>query len=428
MAQYLLAASPVHGHVSPMLAIGEDLVRRGHEVRLLTGARFASAAAAAGVKHVALPGACDYDDRDMDAAFPARRATRGLARARFDMDLLFTGPIAHQHRALAGALTVTPADAVLVDIGFTGALPLLLGRHPRPPVLACGVVPLMLSSRDTTPFGMAWMPQRTRLARLRQRSQNVAVHGLLFRANQARANRTLRELGVGELPVFVMDWPRLADHLLQLTVPGFEYPRSDLPPTVTFAGPVLPAAPAGTALPEWWDDLAAGRPVVHVTQGTLDNGDLDRLVGPTVRALAEEDVLVVVSTGGRPAAAVPGPVPANVRIAEFLPYEKLLPRVDVMVTNGGYGGVHYALAHGVPLVVAGGTEEKPEIAARVQWSGAGIDLRTGTPTPRSVRAAVRTVLSGPGHREHARRLRAEIAAARPLDTVAAGLAQAATAG
>jgi UDP:flavonoid glycosyltransferase YjiC (YdhE family) len=30
-----------------------------------------------------------------------------------------------------------------------------------------------------------------------------------------------------------------------------------------------------------------------------------------------------------------------------------------MVTNGGYGGVQAALANGVPLVVAGATEEKP---------------------------------------------------------------------
>ena len=37
-----------------------------------------------------------------------------------------------------------------------------------------------------------------------------------------------------------------------------------------------------------------------------------------------------------------------------------------MLTNGGYGGVQYALAHGVPLVVAGDTEDKPEVAARVE--------------------------------------------------------------
>jgi hypothetical protein len=42
-----------------------------------------------------------------------------------------------------------------------------------------------------------------------------------------------------------------------------------------------------------------------------------------------------------------------------------------MVTNGGYGGVQQALANGVPLVVAGDSEDKPEVAARVRWSGTG---------------------------------------------------------
>jgi UDP:flavonoid glycosyltransferase YjiC (YdhE family) len=64
-----------------------------------------------------------------------------------------------------------------------------------------------------------------------------------------------------------------------------------------------------------------------------------------------------------------------------------------MVTNGGYGGIQFALAHGVPLVVAGETEEKPDIAARVAWSGAG-NLKTGTPSADAVKAAVRRPTSG----------------------------------
>ena len=76
-----------------------------------------------------------------------------------------------------------------------------------------------------------------------------------------------------------------------------------------------------------------------------------------------------------------------------------------MVTNGGYGGVQQALAHGVPLVVAGASEDKPEVAARVAWSGAGLDLRTGRPSEENLRAGVQAVLGNPSYREHARRLR-----------------------
>ena len=75
-----------------------------------------------------------------------------------------------------------------------------------------------------------------------------------------------------------------------------------------------------------------------------------------------------------------------------------------MVTNGGYGGVQIGLSHGVPLVVAGTTEDKPEVAARVAWTGAGVNLRTAKPKPQAVRRAVRSVLSDPGYRERAQAL------------------------
>ena len=51
---------------------------------------------------------------------------------------------------------------------------------------------------------------------------------------------------------------------------------------------------------------------------------------------------MVATTGGAPVESL-GPLPANARAAEFLPYDELLPLVDVMVTNGGFGGVHFAL-------------------------------------------------------------------------------------
>jgi UDP:flavonoid glycosyltransferase YjiC (YdhE family) len=111
-------------------------------------------------------------------------------------------------------------------------------------------------------------------------------------------------------------------------------------------------------------------------------------------------------------------LPANVRLERFIPHDLLLPHVDVMITNGGYGGVQQALAHGVPLVVAGDSEDKPEVAARVHWSGAGIDLRTGRPSPAQLATAVRRVMARPAFAVRARALQAEILRARPLDTIA----------
>ena len=200
----------------------------------------------------------------------------------------------------------------------------------------------------------------------------------------------------------------VSPHLhLQPTIPAFEYPRSDLPPQVRFIGPLVPPAGAA-ALPAWWADVLAaharGTPIVLVSQGTLAT-DPAALIEPALVGLADEDVFIV-ATSPRGLTSAP---PPNARVAPFIPYAALLPLARVMITNAGYGGVQMALQHGVPLVAAGGSEEKPEIAARIAWCGAGIDLRTGRPRPAAIRRAVARVLATPGYRDRARALAVEMA-------------------
>ena len=219
------------------------------------------------------------------------------------------------------------------------------------------------------------------------------------------------------LPYPVLDWSGHADAVVQFTVPAFEYPRSDAPATLHFAGP-LSATGSQAPRPSWWADLDSGRPVVHVTQGTIANKDFGQLVGPTLEALADDDVLVVVSTGGRPLDTLP-PLPDNARAAEYLPYDELLPRTDVFVTNGGYGGVQYALRYGVPIVATGGKEDKPEVGARVVWSGVGRRIRSEQPSPRALRRAVHRVLHDPRYRDASRRIAADMADAPGVEGLTA---------
>jgi MGT family glycosyltransferase len=197
----------------------------------------------------------------------------------------------------------------------------------------------------------------------------------------------------------------LPDLVLCLTTPAFEYPRSDLPENVRFVGPVFPRLDAGFEPPSWWRDLSGPEPVILINQGT-EATELKDLIHPAIKGLEHEPVLVV---------AVPvqegqlGDLPDNVRAEPFIPFDRLLPHVDVMVSNGGYGGTQMALAHGIPLVVAGETEDKMEVAARVEWTGAGMNLRRQRPSPEQVRRAVQEVLANPRYREHAGAIRADFA-------------------
>jgi UDP:flavonoid glycosyltransferase YjiC (YdhE family) len=153
---------------------------------------------------------------------------------------------------------------------------------------------------------------------------------------------------------------------------------------------------------------------VHVTQGTVANKDYGELIAPTIAGLADENVLVLVSTGGRDVGTLPHPLPTNVRVSAYLPYDRLLPLTDVYISNGGYGGVHYAMEYGVPIVVAGETEDKTEVSARIGWSGVGVNLKTNRPSPDQVRTAVLKVLGSTDYRLASARIGAEIAASPGL--------------
>ena len=252
------------------------------------------------------------------------------------------------------------------------------------------------------------------VGRVRNRLLGLMVEKVVFGSIQKEATRVIHDLTGEESRGFFMNSPALADAIVQFSVASFEYPRRDLPATVHFVGPVTRTTPSTGELPDWWHELDGSRPVIHLTQGTVANTNYDELIAPAISGLADEDVLVVVSTGGRPVSTLPQPLPANVRAAEYLPYDRLLPLTDVYVSNGGYGGVHFAMEHGVPLVVAGKTEDKAEVNARVAWSGVGINLRSNRPTPMQVRDAVRKVLADARYRAASARIGADIAASSGL--------------
>jgi MGT family glycosyltransferase len=420
MPEILIAALSPVGHIAPLLNVARGLVDRGDRVTVLSSADHAARIRAIGATPQAIPAEADFDMTRLDIDLPGRAETSGIKRINFDIVRLFVQPMPHQTTVLSRLMAQTKFDAIIVDAGFFGILPFLLGdRAARPPVLAYSTTPLMVTSRDTAPSGMGLPPSSTALGRLRNGALNLLSQKVLLRQSQNTANYLLNHMNSRQLPLFILDSGLLADRYISPTVPEFDYPRSDLPAHVRYVGAVHPTPAGGFRLPPWWAELDGDRPVVHVTQGTLDNADLGRLVGPTIEALGDEDVTVVASTGGRDVSGLKKRLPINTFVAEYIPHDLLLPKVDVMVTNGGYGAVQRALSTGVPLVVAGNTEDKPEVAARVAWTGAGINLRTGAPTAGAVRAAVREVLGDGRYLAAARRLETAFARRNGVAEIAA---------
>jgi MGT family glycosyltransferase len=341
--------------------------------------------------------AVDPGESPINERYPERARLEGLAGLKFDLKHLFLDEAPAQIDDVRRLLAERPADAVLVDIGTLGAP--MLAALGGPPWATYGVSVLTLGGPDVAPFGTGLPPGDSLPKRLRNRLLNAATDRVLF-ADVVRHERGIRRrLGIEPRTVPLLESTISPYLYLHSATPAFEYPRRNLPETVHWIGPLLPEA-GDRPSPAWWPELAGDRPVVLVTQGTVatDDGDLIR---PTLQALADEPVLVVAAGASD---LDPAEIPANARVEQFVPFARLLPKVSAMVTNGGFGGVQFALANGVPLVVAGTTEEKPEIAARVEWAGAGIRLKTKSPTPQQILQSVRRLLDEPSYAAGARRV------------------------
>ncbi|SHK51223.1 UDP:flavonoid glycosyltransferase YjiC, YdhE family [Bradyrhizobium lablabi] len=407
----LIASTPATGHLNPLLAIARILMVDGHEIAFLSGSVLRDRIEEIGAKFYALPAGADFDLRDFASVAPELKTVPpGLDWLRVAMERVFVDPIPAQHKGLQQAIRDFTAEIVIGDDMLFGVLPMLLGpRAKRPPIVLCGTSFLHWHREDGAPHFVGLPPATTK----QQRDDYAAMYcehdRLVYQPVADRLNRSLATLGVGPLSMTLFDSVvELADAYLQLTVPSFEFPR-DIPPSVHFVG--TPPIIAGQApLPSWADDLDGSRKVVLVTQGTLANHNFGLLIGPTLAALGHEpDLLVVATAGGRPIDAIPGPIPGNARLSQYLPFEWILPKVDVFVTNGGYGSVNQAMSFGIPLVTAGLTEDKADVNARVAWSGVGIDLASNEPTPQALREAVRTVLDKPDYRRRAAAIAGEFA-------------------
>jgi MGT family glycosyltransferase len=405
MSKFLFVPMPITGHVNPGLPIARELVRRGHDVRWYATPRFRRAIENAGARFVPYRKAMPLDEAELNRLFP-KRPPLGLPQIRHDLKHLFIGIVPGAIEDLDEEVARERPDVILGD--SASVISGVLHERTRIPLAIFGITVLTVPSRDTAPFGLALMPSATPLGRLRNRILYRLVDHVLFRGANVAFQQLRQQMGLAPFRGSLFSYPRISNLYLHSSAPSFEYPRTDLLTQIRFIGATVPDPPPDWTPPSWWKELETHK-VVLLTQGTINN-DFDLLIRPAIRALADEKVMVIVTTGSRPPSDVEiSPLPANVRVEQFIPYRHLMPHVDLLLTNGGYGSIQIALAHGVPVVAIGASEDKPEIANRVNWSGVGVGLKVEKPTEEQIRTTVRQVIAGKNYLDRAAAMQKELA-------------------
>jgi len=429
----LVLCHPLTGHVTPVLRLAALLHQRHWSVSFLSSTFFRARIEAAGLRFFPLLGAADLDDRSLFPRSPPQLAgepeERHAVPSIIDSHHQTLDSIPAQWESVKAALTALHLNAsgrqvvVICEAFFYGGLPLKLGAPlpggvPAPPTLCVSITAPAIRSVDLPPFcwplpfdqsadgrtrnAAAWDEWTSRVAPL--------TAALDARLREAGASR-----GVGQ--VFMGGGNYLLHNaVLQVGLPGFEYPRSDLPDRFKLIG-ILPPTEGGarTDLP-WWAELEANsnldsrdpdrKKIVVVAQGTVETEPTE-LILPTLRYLeGRRNVLTVAILGSRGASLSPTVrMPENAWVADYLNYDAVLRHADLWVHNGGYGATTHGISHGVPMVIAGEGQDKPESGKRVAYSGLGIDLGCARPSLEQLGQAIDRVLEEPRFAEAARRMR-----------------------
>ncbi|MBL8154688.1 MAG: hypothetical protein JNM70_10940 [Anaerolineae bacterium] len=386
---------PGHGHVNPSLSLVAELVRRGHDITYFITESYRVGVEAAGASYQAYAGVEDdyFEARGLSGAVPQRVAFELLNTAERILPEL-----------LASTRAIDP-DYVLHD----GMCPwgLMVAQILRlPAVTSVSLMPLASPSpRDL----LNWEMIR-------------GVLPMLFRDfdKGLAANRKARALGrqYRISPLGMMNvLNAYGDVGLSYTSSDFAPYASRTDPRIHFAGWTPTVSAAKTAFP--FED-AVGRPLIYVSLGTLsnDNPDFFRMC---IEAFTGSDILVLMTTGKRISPEAFGSLPENIAIWSWVPQLEVLQRAAVFVTHAGMNSAHDGLYYGVPLLLVPQQMEQMFTAQRAAHLGAGVMLKPGQVSARTLREQTERLLSNPSFKAEAQRLgdslRAAGGAARAADII-----------
>ncbi|MFD9119148.1 glycosyltransferase [Streptomyces bottropensis] len=385
------------GDVAPYTGLGHGLARAGHEVTLVTHARFEPLVAGSGVAFHALP----VDPR---AELESERG-RGLHRSSTGAGKLYRA--AEMARRLVGRMAgdleaAARASEVLLLAGTVAPLGHAIARGLSVPSLGVNLQPLAPTREFAPPMTgvRSWGPVGNRVA---GHAVNAAVEWIfteevrrlrteygLPRTGPVASRRARKRQG---RPVFHGFSPRVVprpgDWRAGHDVTGYWWPydREDRLP-----GPLL-------------DFLDAGPPPVFVGLGSATVPDPERMSGEVVRALRAAGLRGVIQRGW---GELRGEGEDMFTVGE-VPHSLLFPRVAAVVHHAGAGTTAAGLRAGVPAVPVPVQFDEAFWAARLVALGVSptaVPLRGFTPA--ALASALRRATTDPSYGHRARTLAGEL--------------------
>jgi UDP:flavonoid glycosyltransferase YjiC (YdhE family) len=373
--RWLFVCIPEAGHVHPLIPLAQAAAAAGHDVRFATGQ--------------------PMHDRITRAGFAVERIDPDTFEAAWE--------------TLAQQVGGTPGEGLAPDDVTAWFAPHLFAGVIAPLMLESLIAVIQrwqphLVVHDTLAFAGAIAAAAARIPSV-QHPFGLLLAEQVYRSVEAPLEPVWRAAGIPAEPY----GGSFRNICLSMVPAALEVPLpADMVKHLRQIQPVGFSAIAGEDLPGWVRALPE-RPTIYLTLDTYLNNDRS-VFRAALDGLATEPVNVVATVGRNHAPDWLDPVPANARVAQYIPQSTLLPHCALLVSHGGAGTLLPSLGAGLPQVVLPQGADNFDNAHRVEASGVGKVIWPGHVTPEAVRLAVRAVLDDTSYRVAAGKLAAEMAA------------------
>ena len=357
------------GHLNPTLPIAQELQRRGHEVVYATGSDMVTTLQNLGFNAIALlPGEADNPEQ-MNKPIEQHHGRRNPYSLYIEFRYLFS--VIYRARVeLEKYIANWRPHIVITD--FSTPVGASLATVHGIPWITTTTVPACIRTFDGTPaFLGGWGMSRHFWHRWRNRLGIYACE--IFRGGVDRLFSTqLRQLGLK------LNLPSRGDGLyspfaiLGLSIWEFEYARS-WPQHFHMLGPLDYQHQNLELSEDCCAFLDTTIPKIFVTLGTHLHNVKHKFIPHMIHHFATLPFRFVVSLGGyKPDELLS--LPHNIKVVNYIDYDKILERVDIVIHHGGMGITYHAIHKSCPAIVVPQGYDQFDNAQRIKDLGIGLRI------------------------------------------------------
>lgn len=384
-----LVANGSRGDAQPLVVLGDELRRRGHDVVLGVSPNLIAFGEKAGLVSSAV-------GPDSQKVMNSPEGQRWLASGDAAALTQALGKVLHDNAALLDSDTLRVCEGA--DLIVTGSL----GEHRAACVADARGIPLVCLHYAPMRPNAAYPNLLITTERLSAR-RNLATHSVFqrmywrsmamdinhFRGRlglaPADAPTAIRLAAAGTLELQAYHRalvPELGDYQENRPLIGFLAPDAELRDR-------LGESTVDSGLDAW---LASGEPPVYVGFGSMPVIDPAAMLDMIVRVTDRLGSRVLIGAGWSRFGPIGNAGPRVKIVTGVLNYERVLPRCRVAVHHGGSGTVAASVAAGIPTFVCSVVADNPFWGARVQQLGIGVHERFADLTQQRLEAGLRRAL------------------------------------